>query len=130
MLPYSQVVSALVIALQFVVFAVAVLVASTAGAGSHRAAPLEIRLNHVPVVVSDLDEASHAYRRLGFSLKEGRPHANGLVNRHVKFPDGTEVELITAPPAVDSLTTYYQEAARQGTAQRSCRSSRTSRTKF
>jgi catechol 2,3-dioxygenase-like lactoylglutathione lyase family enzyme len=94
--------------------AVAVVVAATARVGARRTDPLEIRLNHVPVVVSDLDAASRTYTRLGFALKEGRPHPNGLLNRHVKFPDGTEVELITAPRAVDRTTTYYQQAVRQG----------------
>jgi len=98
----------------FVVSALAALVATTLATAARRADPVEIRLNHVPVVVSDLEAASRTYVRLGFALKEGRPHPNGLLNRHVKFPDGTEVELITAPRAVDRTTTYYQQALRQG----------------
>lgn len=98
----------------YVVAAVAALIVPTLDTAAHRAPPLEIRLNHVPVVVSDLDAASRTYTRLGFALKEGRPHPNGLVNRHIKFRDGTEVELITAPRAVDRTTTYYRAAVRQG----------------
>jgi hypothetical protein len=69
----------------------------------------EIRISHVPIAVADLDRAAADFERLGFSLKEGRPHPNGIQNRHVKFRDGTEIELITAPRATDELTRHYRE---------------------
>lgn len=59
------------------------------------------------MAVADLDAAAERYRRLGFTLKPGRPHDNGIENRHVKFADGTEIELITAPEARDPLTAEY-----------------------
>jgi hypothetical protein len=58
--------------------------------------------------VRDLAAATQTYRRLGFSLKPGRPHENGLTNAHVKFPDGSGVELITAPAGVDDVTRKYR----------------------
>ena len=64
-------------------------------------------LDHVPIAVRDLDAAAKTYRRLGFALKPGRPHANGITNLHAKFPDGTELELISAPKATDDLTRTY-----------------------
>jgi catechol 2,3-dioxygenase-like lactoylglutathione lyase family enzyme len=64
-------------------------------------------LDHVPIAVRDLEAAARTYRRLGFVLKPGRPHANGIRNLHAKFPDGTELELITAPKAADDLTRTY-----------------------
>lgn len=70
-------------------------------------APVVTGLDHVPVAVADLGAAAERYRRLGFTLKPGRPHDNGIENRHVKFADGTEIELITAPEARDSLTAEY-----------------------
>jgi len=33
---------------------------------------------------------------MGFALKPGRPHDNGIRNQHVKFENGTELELLTA----------------------------------
>jgi len=66
-------------------------------------------LDHVPIAVRDLEAAADTYRNLGFSLKPGRPHDNGIRNQHVKFPDGTELELITAPDARDPLTTTYRK---------------------
>lgn len=64
-------------------------------------------IDHIPIVVADLDSAAATYSRLGFSLKPGRAHDNGIRNRHVKFPDGTELELITADSAADELTREY-----------------------
>ena len=65
-------------------------------------------LDHIPIAVNDLDRASSDYRALGFALKPGRPHDNGITNQHVKFADGTELELITAPTARDPLTATYR----------------------
>ena len=65
-------------------------------------------LDHIPIAVKDLARAAERYQALGFSLKPGRPHDNGITNQHLKFPDGTELELITAPAARDALTTTYR----------------------
>lgn len=88
------------------------LVAAAAVFSSARlpAAPdVRVGLSHVNIAVADLDRASADYGRLGFTLKEGRPHPDGIRNRHVKFRDGTEIELITAPVATDRLTTHYRQ---------------------
>jgi hypothetical protein len=77
-------------------------------------APLARGVDHVPVAVADLDAAGDRYRALGFSLKPGRPHANGIRNLHAKFRDGTEIELITAPSGVDPLTRTYRAHLKQG----------------
>ncbi len=71
-------------------------------------APPVLGLDHIPLAVADLEGATQRYRRLGFALKPGRPHENGIRNQHVKFPDGTEIELISAPAARDSLTAAYR----------------------
>ena len=56
----------------------------------------------------NLEQAADRYKALGFALKPGRPHDNGIRNQHVKFTDGTELELITAPEARDALTNKYR----------------------
>ncbi|CAN5877679.1 hypothetical protein BH18ACI5_BH18ACI5_03820 [soil metagenome] len=71
-------------------------------------------LDHIPIAVNDLEQAADDYRALGFALKPGRAHDNGIRNQHVKFPDGTELELITAPAARDPLTTTYRRYLAQG----------------
>jgi beta-lactamase class D len=87
--------------------------ASSGGDAHERAAPIA-GLDHLPLVVRDLAAATETYRRLGFSLKPGRPHENGITNAHVKFPDGSGVELITAPAGVDDLTRKYRTLAEAG----------------
>jgi catechol 2,3-dioxygenase-like lactoylglutathione lyase family enzyme len=72
------------------------------------------RLDHVPLVVQDLDAAVTDYRALGFAIKPGRPHANGLRNAHVKFRNGAGIELITAPAARDTLSAHYTVLLAQG----------------
>lgn len=69
--------------------------------------PLILGLDHIPLAVTDLDGAAERYRKLGFALKPGRPHENGIRNQHVKFSDGTEIELISAREARDPLTAEY-----------------------
>jgi hypothetical protein len=73
-----------------------------------------IGLDHIPVAVRDLAAASATYRALGFALKPGRPHDNGIRNAHVKFPNGAGLELLTVPAAVDPLSTTYVEMIRAG----------------
>lgn len=70
-------------------------------------APVALGLDHVVVAVRGLDLAAARYRQLGFTLKQGRPHTNGIRNEHVKFPDGTEIELLTVVEARDALTAEY-----------------------
>ena len=79
-----------------------------------REVPVVRGLDHVPVAVADLDAAAARYRALGFTLKPGQPHANGIRNQHAKFGDGTELELITAPEARDELTTSYRKHLANG----------------
>ncbi len=73
-----------------------------------------VGLDHIPVAVDDLDAAAADYRALGFTLKPGRAHANGIRNLHAKFRDGTEIELITAPTATDATTARYRAFLRAG----------------
>src|SRR5215471_21642631 len=76
--------------------------------------PMVVGVDHVPVAVGDLDRAGERYRALGFALKPGRPHDDGIRNLHAKFTDGTEIELITAPAATDDVTRTYREHLKAG----------------
>ena len=73
-----------------------------------------IGIDHIPVVVNNLDSATNFYKKLGFSIKPGRFHQNGIRNQHIKFPNGTEIELITAPQPLDPLTTEYYNSLKEG----------------
>ena len=70
--------------------------------------------DHILLAVRDLDGALARYRALGFAIKPGRHHANGIRNAHVKFRDGSGIELITARAPVDPLTRRYVEFLAHG----------------
>lgn len=61
------------------------------------------------IAVTDLDSAAVLFRdSLGFSLKRGRTHRNGLRNLHIRFKDGSALELITTGKgAPDALSDEY-----------------------
>ena len=54
------------------------------------------RLDHLVILVLDLELASDDYRKLGFSVSPGGEHADGLTrNALVPFEDGTYLELVS-----------------------------------
>lgn len=55
----------------------------------------ELAIDHVILAVNDIDEAKRTFSTFGFQQKEGRLHKNGVFNQHMKFKNGTELELIT-----------------------------------
>ena len=75
--------------------------------GAAPAKPLVEGLDHTPVAVRDLDKAASDFAKLGFVIKPGRPHDDGIRNKHVKFPNGGEIELITASSPTDALAREY-----------------------
>ena len=68
-----------------------------ADAAEERAGTPIAGIDHVTVAVRDLESTVQVYRQLGFTLKPGRLHQNGLRNQHIKFPDGSGLELISPP---------------------------------
>ncbi len=55
-----------------------------------------LTLDHVIVVVSDLQVATHQFSQLGFSVITGGVHTGGLThNALIPFPDGTYLELLS-----------------------------------
>jgi len=74
-------------------------VGQSPSAASCQARPGAPRLDHVIVVVQNLDSARARLARLGFRVKAGRPHPNHLRNFHVKFLDGTGLEVMTVTGA-------------------------------
>lgn len=73
-----------------------------------------IRIDHIPLAVRDLGRAAAAYQRLGFTIKPGRSHTDGIHNVHVKFANGAGIELITAGAFKDDLTRHYLALLAQG----------------
>jgi hypothetical protein len=73
------------------------------------------RVDHVVIVVNDLERATTAFRNSGFRIKPGRLHANNLLNNHVKFRNGTSLELMTlAGVPGDAMAEGYARLAKEG----------------
>jgi hypothetical protein len=95
--------------------AIALLTGSSGSAHECVATPSAPALDHVVLVVRDLDRASIPLQTHGFRLKEGRLHANNLLNRHVKFRDGSSLELMAVRgDPLDSMSRDYAELAASG----------------
>jgi hypothetical protein len=88
-------------------FTLLLLVGILAGAHTAGRSSCAVGIDHLPVAVRDLDRAAEICARLGFVVKPGRFHADGIRNEHVKFEDGGGIELITADRAVDALSATY-----------------------
>lgn len=71
-------------------------------------------IDHISIVVNDLDEAKSSFRNLGFTIKDGSKHENSIENAHMKFLDGTALELITATETKDDLAGVYMEQKAKG----------------
>jgi hypothetical protein len=68
-----------------------------------------VHLDHVPIAVRDLPAATAEFEELGFTIKSGRPHANGIENASIKFADGSYLELITAHDGLDAISREYRD---------------------
>lgn len=75
-----------------------------------------MRFDHVVIAVTDLESAGSTFRdTLGFSLKPGRVHENGLRNVHIRFANGSALELIAPGPGEpDELSEWYRRFLERG----------------
>nr|WP_321236743.1 VOC family protein [uncultured Psychroserpens sp.] len=69
----------------------------------------ELSIDHVIILVPDLDKSIEKYKDHGFTLKKGRKHENGIVNSHIKFKNKSSIELISVSdkPKDDISKDYY-----------------------
>ncbi len=66
------------------------------------------RLDHLVVLVSDLDGAVRDYARLGFAVTPGDEHADGLTrNALIPFEDGTYLELVAFVDPEDPRDNFW-----------------------
>lgn len=67
-----------------------------------------ISVNHVPIVVSNLQQVKTVFADLGFKIKNGREH-EGINNCFTKFQDGTYLEFIEPMNNKLSIGKYYTD---------------------
>ena len=92
---------------------VAILLATLGQAWAQNQAALA-GIDHIPIAVRNLEQASEDFKRFGFSIKPGRQHSTGVRNKHIKFPDGSGLELITASIGTDELSAVYLNHLKDG----------------
>ncbi len=64
-------------------------------------------VDHIPVVVNDLEKVIHLFKnKLHFKIKEGRVH-EGVKNCFIKFRDGTYIEFIEPTDRSKPIGNYY-----------------------
>ncbi|WP_289054101.1 VOC family protein [Carboxylicivirga marina] len=69
-----------------------------------------IRIDHVIEVVHNLDSAINKYQQMGFVIKLGSLHANGLKNAHIKLANKSSYELMSIQgEPTDNVAKHYQE---------------------
>lgn len=74
-----------------------------------------IRLDHVPIAAADPGAVTaRLVSELGLSIKPGRAHENGLENVHIKFRDGSALELMTVGEPRDALARQYARMIADG----------------
>lgn len=64
-------------------------------------------LDHVVVLAEDLDAVTQAMRNLGFTVKPGHLSNNGMRDRHIRFANGSELELVSVDEGHDALSRDY-----------------------
>lgn len=75
----------------------------------------DIRIDHIITVVTNLDSAILAYEELGFTVKQGSLHKNGLLNAHIKFKNNTSLELMSIPgEPSDEVAKEYADLLKYG----------------
>lgn len=74
-----------------------------------------IHIDHVITVVDDLDKSVESWQQKGFTVKPGRLHANGLKNAHIKFKNGSSLELMSiSEEPRDAIARNYQKLLKEG----------------
>lgn len=70
----------------------------------------DLRLDHTIIAVNNIDAASRTFSNLGFKVKPGKQHKNGLINLFIKLSDKTEIELMSlAATPKDSIAKIYAD---------------------
>jgi len=73
-----------------------------------------VRLDHVPIAVADLEGVAGRLTDFGFHIGPGRRHANGLENLHIRFRDGSGLELMAVTSPGDALARHYASLISDG----------------
>jgi hypothetical protein len=67
------------------------------------------RFDHFNVVVRDLEKSIGDLEALGFTVKRGKPHGNGVLNAFIKMKDRSYIEMISVQNPTDELARHFSK---------------------
>lgn len=74
----------------------------------------ELTIDHVILTESDSNTLVQKYEQMGFTVKQGSKHQNGLINAHIKFLDSGAIELMSLySEPKDELAKEYASLIKQ-----------------
>ena len=74
----------------------------------------ESYFDHVIIGTEDISLSKNFFSSiLGFTIKEGRSHSNGIKNFFIEFKDNSELELITVINTKDEISKIYKSLIKQ-----------------
>lgn len=73
----------------------------------------QIKIDHIPIVVKNLENAEKQFVNTGFAIKAGYLHKNGILNSHIKFSDKTSLEIISLVHNKDEISNSYADFLKQ-----------------
>lgn len=71
-------------------------------------------IDSIPVVVKDIRRARIDFSALGFTVRSDRPHDIDVETSHIKFSDGSALELVSPASFADPSSSRYLHWLREG----------------
>ena len=70
----------------------------------------DLMIDHIITLYPDINQVKAEFSEMGFNVKPGRMHENGLENAHLKFSNGSSVELMSlSEKAGDQIASNYEK---------------------
>ncbi|MBK7104663.1 MAG: VOC family protein [Ignavibacteriae bacterium] len=66
-------------------------------------------LDHIIIGTKNLKDISELFRKIGFTIKEGKLHKNGIKNNFIEFDDNSEIEFVEIKNPTDNFTKEYEK---------------------
>ncbi len=74
----------------------------------------KVKIDHTPIVVKNHDSTIQRFRNMGFAIKPGYVHDNGVFNSHIKFMNLTGIEVISIGIPSDAIAKSYADFLSDG----------------
>lgn len=69
---------------------------------------IPVQFDHIIIVTPNLNRSISNWKNNGFTVKERKPHQNGIQNAIIEFENNTEIELLSVSNPTDELARMYR----------------------